>query len=141
MTNREQIPTRPLYALVGAGDLLVERVRLRKLAIDTLPERVQSRAAEAVDSAGEVYDELVDRGNRLVTRIRGQESTQRFEAQAANTVNQAKGAATSTKRSATTAKRTAATAKTRGTAAARAAKRTAEQAATAAADAADKVGD
>lgn len=155
MTTSDQTKIRPLYAVVGAGDLVVERIRLRKLALDptieqlqsvpatlrALPERVQARASEAVDGAGDTYADLVARGSRLVTRIRNQESTERLERQAEQTVNQAKGAATATKRTATTAKRSATTAKSRASATATAAKRTATQAKQAAADAAEKVGD
>lgn len=162
MALTEQRKATPLYAVVGAGDLVAEKIRLRRLALDdrieraqaaasrvktvpttlrALPERVQTRAAEAVDEAGEVYADLVGRGTRLVARIRNQESTERFERQAENTLNQAKGAATATKRTATTAKRSASTAKSRAKATATAAQRTATQAKEAAADAAAKVGD
>ncbi len=126
----------PFYAVVGTGDLVVEKIR----RLRSLPENVQGRAFTAVDEAGELYAGLVSRGSRLVTRIRNQESTGRLERQAEQTVNQAKAAANATRRTATTAKRTASTAKSRTKATASAAKRTAAHATRAAVDAVGKVG-
>jgi len=122
----------PLYAVVGAGDLVVEKARSRRpslapAALRSVPEQVQTRA-------GDIYTDLVDRGSRLVTRVRNQKSTQDLGRQASTAKSQTKGAATS-------AKNTAKTTRTRAKAATTSARRTASQAKQAAGDAADKVGD
>ena len=131
--------TSPLYAVVGAGDLVVEKVRHRRPALDpivlwTVPEKLQCRAAQTVDQAGDVYADLVQRGTRLVTRVRNQKSTEDLQRQASTTRSQAKGAATAVKN-------TARTTRTRAKATTTSAKKTASQAAQAATDAAEKVGD
>jgi len=113
----------PLYAVVGAGDLVVEKVRSGRLT-----------PAAALRSVPDVYTDLVERGSRLVTRVRNQKSTQDLQRQASTTRSQAKGAATAVKN---TAKAT----RTRTKATTTSAKKTATQAKQAASDAADKVGD
>ena len=159
MTLTDQLPDRiknatPLYAVVGAGDLVVEKVRARRPDLDpaavpatlatelaavpsrlrALPERAQSLVGQAVTQAAGTYTGLADRGQGLVTRIRSQQSTEDLRAQVKTTVSSAKATRTATKKSARTA---ASRAKATSTSAKRAAG-TARRAAT---DAADKVGD
>ena len=130
MSQTEQKKMTPLYAVVGAGDLVVERIRLRRLALDSRLEQLQA----VPDKAGDVYADLVSRGSRLVTRIRNQESTERLERRADTTARQAKSAATAVKN-------TTKTTRDRARATATSAARTAAQAKVAATDAAEKVGD
>lgn len=128
MAQTDQKKTAPLYAVVGAGDLVVEKIRLRRPTLD--PAALRS----VPDRAGDVYTDLVSRGSRLVTRIRNQKSTQDLERQAATTRSQARGATTAVKN-------TAKTTRTRTKATTTSAKKTATQAKEAATDAAQKVGD
>jgi hypothetical protein len=123
----------PLYAVVGAGDLVVERLRTTAAAVDLeylkadlqdlkdrkvdwreLPEHAQASAqqvlGQALGIAAGTYSDLVERGEQLVTRVRKQQSTQRTAAQARTTSAQAKGTATTAQKQAKstggTAKRT-----------------------------------
>lgn len=180
----------PLYAAVGAGDLVVEKIRRTSLEREServqdliearvnqrvaefkaLPGQVQSVATEAIDSANAVYGDLAKRGEQLVARIRGQESTQTAKRQARTTTSQAKGTTTSARRTAKKAqdsvdasstevkkaaktaqdsvstsaqgvKRAAKTTQSRAKATTTSARKTAESSAKATSDAADKVGD
>lgn len=124
----------PLYAAVGAGDLVVEKIRRTSLERESerlqdgiearvnqrvaevralpgqvlaLPEKAQSVATDALDSANTVYVDLAKRGEQLVARIRGQESTQTAKRQARATTSQAKGTTTSARRTAKKAQDTA----------------------------------
>ena len=127
---RKNVDTTPFYAVVGATDLAVEKVRdARVRAIKTreelAPATVQARATKVADQVKEIpavalnqtlvvggkvaegYDELAARGKSLVTRIRTQKATQDFVAQAETTVAQAKGAVTSARRAAADIERSA----------------------------------
>lgn len=126
--------TSAVYAVVGATDLAVEKVRDargRALAargqIDVLElpvkaatqlskvaERAQRVNSVAMESTRELsgrvhesYDQLADRGHRLVTRVRGQKSTQELLTQASSTVSRGKGAVTSVRRAAVDTRRSA----------------------------------
>lgn len=128
-TTRARSSTRPtpLYAAVGAGDLVVEKIRHTSLEresqrlqesievrvnqrvaevkaipgqVRALPERAQAVAGEALGQVNEVYADLANRGEVLVARIRGQESTKAATRQARNTTSQAKGTTTSARRTA-----------------------------------------
>lgn len=160
----------PLYAVIGATDLVVERLRSTAAAVDppqqlvaelrSLPDRAQSAAVDALVQAVDLYSDLAERGEHLVTRVRRQPSTQETVANAQATQSQAKGAATtarkqakattatarrSTKSTATTTTDTARKATkattSRAKATATSAQKTAESATKAATDAAGKVGD
>ena len=122
---------KPLYALAGAGDLVVERLRtfpnrvaaLRpEVTVDRkelqakvgqvpgrvveLPVRAQSKAVELGSAAGEAYGELVVRGRKVVRAVSRQKATQELKADAATTVRRTKTAKNTAKGS-VTATRTA----------------------------------
>jgi heparin binding hemagglutinin HbhA len=116
--------------------------------------RFQKLLDEQLDTAGGTYGELVTRGESLVGRIRGQQSTQEAEqavkttaakakttkTQAAKTAKSAKKSAQATaKKSATAAKKSPAKSSAKATATS--AQKAAESTAGAAAEAAPKVGD
>ncbi len=150
---RDQAVTR-----VNAGvDALAKDAKARRAAIE---KRVADAQAEAVASVTGTYDDLVNRGESLVTRIRRQESTKATTTAARKTTTKAKTTRTqATKATKSTAQQTAQTAKkSAGTAKKTAAKKsapvkssakatatsaqaTASNAAQAAGDAATKVGD
>ena len=131
---RKTVDTTPFYAVVGATDLAVEKVRDARvralktrdeIVTDLAPATVQARATKVADQVKEIpavainqtmvvggkvaegYDELAARGKNLVTRIRRQKATQDFVAQAETTVAQAKGAVTSARRAALEIERSA----------------------------------
>lgn len=106
----------PVYAVVGAGDFAVEKLRSVRLP-----------------KPGGVYADLAARGESLVTRVERQQATQDLQAQADRTASQAKGAAT-------TAKKGARSTTTRAKATTTSAKKSADVAGKAAKDAADKTG-
>ena len=130
----KNVDARPLYAVVGATDLTVEKAReaagtvealrtqLRadfdKLVADLAPAKVQDRtlaafaqvqelpttvAAESKANADKLvarYEDLAERGQKLVARIRNQKATKDLVAQAETTVAQAKGAVTTARKAA-----------------------------------------
>jgi hypothetical protein len=130
----KNVDARPLYAVVGATDLTVEKAReaagtveafgtqLRadfdKLVADLAPAKVQDRtlaafaqvqelpttvAAESKANADKLvarYEDLAERGQKLVARIRNQKATKDLVAQAETTVAQAKGAVTTARKEA-----------------------------------------
>lgn len=99
------------YAAVGVLDLAVEevrdaQVRAAKVRADYAPAELPSRVAalpgktiDAVvsfaNAAGDTYEDLAVRGEKLVERIRNQKATQDLVAQAESTVALGKGAVTS----------------------------------------------
>jgi hypothetical protein len=118
-----------VFAIVGAGDLVVERIRAIQVDRDlvqlqeqvtALPTRAQARVeaavAAALGQASEAYGDLTRRGETLVGRIRGQQSTRAAVDAMQTTTSRAKATNTTARKA---AKKTAA----------------------AAADAAQKVGD
>lgn len=120
---------KPLYASVGVADVAVARLRELRGTVEGAAGLVAGRLGSR---AGEVYDELSARGERLVTSIRRQPETE----QAVSAARRTAGAASRTRRSAksgtkATSRSASATAKSAGTtgrAAARAAKGAAETA-------------
>ena len=90
---------KPFYAVVGAGDLAVEKTR--ELPGDVLAKATtlvpRSAAVVAVlpGRLGAAYGELVERGQKLFGSIRRQQATQVAVAQVKTARSQAKGAATS----------------------------------------------
>jgi valyl-tRNA synthetase len=179
MAMTRQIPVQiktptAVYAAVGAGDLVVERIRAAQVEgknmrsqvstfptkaqavaterlnavvsdIRALPEqvrtlplatqaRVQAGVAAALGQASETYGGLAKRGERLVSRIRRQEST-------LGAVDAAKTTTSRAKATTTTAKKAAKETTTRAKAARTTAQKTASAATKATTDAAKKVGD
>ncbi|MFI6980657.1 hypothetical protein ACIBSV_18975 [Embleya sp. NPDC050154] len=141
--------TTPLYAVAGAGDLVVEKLRelperfrvevttdpkVLRERLQTLPDRTQTFAKSQVDKAKELYEDLAARGEKLVKRVDRQESTKRAKAAVSTTESKAKATTTAARRGAANAK---AQAKSAATAAAKAA----DAAADAVEQAAGKVGD
>jgi len=117
--------SKPFYAVAGAGDLAVKKLRempdrLPNLRIEpkdiastinviqaetrTIPYRVQNAAVvlvgETVGLADAVYGDLVTRGRSVSNRIRRQKATQDLQAQANTTVRRTKTAKTTAKQSA-----------------------------------------
>lgn len=87
----------PVYAVVGAGDLAVEKLREVRLPkadvraaqdkVKAAPGRAQAAYVEAltqanaaVSQAGTAYADLAARGKHLVSRVRGQQATPDLEA-------------------------------------------------------------
>lgn len=127
----------PVYAVVGAGDLVVEKLREVRLPhVDSAREvkdvPVQF-AGQMFSTAGAVYSGLATRGQGLVTRVRNRDETVEAEEQAGRTASQAKGAAT-------TARKGAKSTTTRAKAASTSARKTADKSATAAKKAAEETG-
>lgn len=106
--------TTPVYAVVGATDLVVEKVRearVRAAQIDAEAEvaRLQQRATElptvavtkALEVAGkaeQAYDDLAVRGKKLVDRIKKQKATQDLIAQGKVTISRGKAAVTTARK-------------------------------------------
>lgn len=119
------------YAVVGATDLVVERVReaqaraakvRAELEVKKVQDRVQhaptfavTKGLEAAGKVEETYEELSARGKKLVERIRTQRATQDLLAQGKVAVSRTKAAVTTMRRGASdvesAAKATATTAK------------------------------
>jgi hypothetical protein len=120
--------TTPVYAVVGATDLAVEKVReartraaalraelgdfdvtaVQGKAVETaqhVPALALNRTLEIAGKAQESYDTLAERGQKLVTRIRGQKATQDLLAQAGSTLALGKGAVTTIRNAATDTER------------------------------------
>jgi len=154
----------PLYAVVGAGDLAVERLREARAELNSaaakldprtapkrvlaLPGRATNAIGGAVATAVNTYGDLAGRGKNLVTRVRKQDETSALQGQAQTAVRSAKAATTTAAKSAaatkTAAKRTTTTAKRTASDAAStvgtSARRTTVTAKKSASDAASKVG-
>ena len=123
-------------------DQLVAELRDLPEQLRALPDKAQTRAAEALSlaltQALQAYGDLAERGEHLVDRIRNQQSTKDTKAQAETTASQAKDATTTVKKSAETS---AASTKSRAKATGTSARNTAAAAQQATGDAAKKVGD
>jgi hypothetical protein len=113
---------KPLYAVVGAGDLAVENIKdlpvqvvaqattiLPKTTafIAEVPGKVlglrgdaQTRATALTGKAFETYGELVERGQKLVGSIRRGSAAQTAEARIKTAKSQTKAATTSTTKAA-----------------------------------------
>lgn len=151
---REQA-TRAISARVGTINVdpqssrkaVEKRVAALQADAKALPTRLQKILDEQTSTAGDTYDDLVKRGETLVARIMGQQSTQEAAASAKTTVAKAKTTKTqatkAAKSSTATAKKTAkkSPAKSSAKATATAAADTATSAKEAATDAAEKIGD
>ncbi|MFE3204162.1 hypothetical protein [Embleya sp. NPDC059237] len=102
--------TTPFYAVAGAGDLVVEKLRelperfrtevvtdpkVIRERIQALPDRTQTFARSQVDRARGIYDDLAARGEKLVKRgDRHDDTTPVAEPPAAPAASRAKTAAT-----------------------------------------------
>jgi hypothetical protein len=72
----------PFYAIVGAGDLAVKKVRevraeaQERMAktpdVKTLPDKAQAAMSDVVSQAFSTYTELANRGKDLLTKMREQ---------------------------------------------------------------------
>jgi hypothetical protein len=116
-----------LYAVAGAADLAVSTIR-------HLPEEVDRFRARLPGEAAKAYDQLVRRGESLITGARRSQATQQATGATRSTVSRTRAASTRARRS---AKATRTSAKAAGTSVRRAAGTDAK----AARDAATKVGE
>jgi hypothetical protein len=130
--------SKPFYAAAGGVDLAVAKLRelpvkaaelqnelsrtaaelpakAKQIDVDAIRGTVTRTAEAATDRANETYDELVERGRKLVTAIRNQSATKQLEAQVRQTSRAAKATATTARqslsRTSTSAKATTTTAK------------------------------
>lgn len=145
MARNQTLLTKPLYFAAGATDLAVEKLReipaeykrlqeqARRVDTATVRVAVEDYSTKATLRAVQVYDELVDRGQKLTRNVRRQRATQVLSERIDTTKSQAKGTAT-------TARKSAAATKTRAEATATSARKTTAAAADAAKDGASKVG-
>ena|SRR5436190_12000669 len=110
--------SKPLYALVGANDLAVEKLRdgltvlqergtkLQERAkslpqeYKTFPTQVKTYANDVTGKAGAVIDELSTRGHKVVDQIRRRPATKRAVAQTKTAKSSAKATKTSTTKAA-----------------------------------------
>ena len=117
--------TKPLFAAVGVADLAIEQAKdvpalyvaeVKKVqarlenvptVVKTLPEQVktlrtdvEARVEKATEKATDLYAALSVRGERLVTQIRRQPSTEAAIAEGKEAVRKAEAAATAAKKSA-----------------------------------------
>ncbi|WP_193614568.1 hypothetical protein [Nocardioides lijunqiniae] len=137
----------------AAVEARVEALQADALA---LPTKVQSALNDNVTTVTGTYADLAQRGEKLVSRVRKQESTKATVSSAKTTTAKAKStrtqgakatkstatkAKTTARKTATTAKKSSAPARSSAKATTTAAKKTASSAAKAATDAAVKVGD
>ncbi len=122
-TSTKTTTSSPLLAVVGVTDLAVERAREARLRADRVrselaPAAVQTRAqvvigeawalptkalnqgVATVDQVAKGYEDLADRGEKLVTRIRNQKATKDLVAQAETTLALGKGAVTTARKAA-----------------------------------------
>jgi hypothetical protein len=116
-----------LYAVAGAADLAVSTIR-------HLPEEAERFRSRLPGEAAKAYDQLVRRGESLVTGVRRSPSTRQAAEATRTAVSRVKAANTRVRRS---AKTTRSPAKAAGTSV----RRAAEADTKAVRDAADKVGD
>jgi hypothetical protein len=134
----------------AAVEARVEALQADALAI---PVKVQGAVNENVSTVTGTYADLAERGEKLVARVRNQESTKVTVSSAKTTSAKAKTtktqgtkatkstARTTAKKATTTAKKSSGPARSSAKATTTAAKKTASSAAKAATDAAQKVGD
>lgn len=127
---KKTLDTPPVYAVVGATDLAVEKVRHvqgrlsglrvepRAVAGDVrtrvsglqaqavgLPVQASARALELTAQANHAYGGLVARGQSLTRRIRGQQATAELEGQAQTAVRAAGDAVDTAKEGGTRTRR------------------------------------
>jgi hypothetical protein len=98
---------KPLYAYVGALDLVLEQAKEVPAQVRTIPAQVKglrsdvaTRVEEVTEKATEVYSQLTVRGERLVTAIRRQPATEAAVAEGKEAVKKAEASATAARKSA-----------------------------------------
>jgi len=84
----------PFYAVLGAGDLAVKKLREvtteaqeripRTADVRGLPDKAQAAMSDVVSQAFETYTDLANRGRELLTKMRDQPASEEF----ADTVDQ-----------------------------------------------------
>ena len=110
--------TKPLYAYVGAADLVIEQakkvpsefstllsevpaqVRTIPTQVKALRDDVEARVEKATEKASDLYAQLSVRGERLVTQIRRQPATEAAIAEGKEAVRKAEASAIAAKKSA-----------------------------------------
>lgn len=115
--------SKPLYAYVGVADLAVEKLRAlpdayshgvstaqaqvnqARGSVKTLPVAVREQLSTLPTKAKSAYDDLVGRGQKLVSTVRNNPNTKAAVHQAKTARSQAKGAATSVRRSVSSAEK------------------------------------
>jgi heparin binding hemagglutinin HbhA len=115
--------TRPLYAVAGAGDLAVDRVRRRVAAlrdalepklvrdrvatlrgdVTTLPAKTRAFVPGRLDRAADAYAGLATRGRDVIDRIRRGRPVQEILAEAERTVRRNRAARHATDKTAAAA--------------------------------------
>ena len=135
----------PVYFAAGATDLAVEKLReipaeykrlqdrARRVDASTVRVAVEDYSNQASGKAGQMYSDLVLRGQKLVNSIRRQKATEVLLDQATVARRQAKATATTARKGATETR-------TRAKATRTSVRKTASAAADAAGSAASKVG-
>jgi hypothetical protein len=78
------------YAWLGANDLVAEKVREQ---LKTTPTKVQNYTTALSEQAGALYEELVTRGEKVVSAVRRSPEVAETESAAEFTTREAKGAA------------------------------------------------
>ena len=98
---------KPLYAYVGAADLVLEQAKRVPASVKTIPtqvkalrEDVETRVEKATEKATDLYSQLSVRGERLVTQIRRQPATEAAIAEGKEAVRKAEAAAIAARKSA-----------------------------------------
>ena len=104
--------TKVFYVAAGAGDLAVEKLREVPVHLNRLQEKSDPKdlggaafayATQVGTKAVEVFDDLAERGKKIVGRVERQKATQELQASAKSTVRRTKSAASSAKETARTA--------------------------------------
>ncbi len=103
-SDRSSLPT-PLFAVVGATNLAVERVRdfdpkAFSEKAQELPVTAAARALQLASLGQARYDDLASRGKSVLDGIRSQASTEQLINQASNTVSRGKAAVTTARKAA-----------------------------------------
>lgn len=78
------------------------RITELQKSVQSVPSRIQARIQAELSERELTYDQLVDRGETLVERIRRQDSTQQTKRNAKSTSSKAKATRTQTKKAAAT---------------------------------------
>jgi hypothetical protein len=86
-TNESRDPKQALYAVAGVADLAVSTIR-------HLPDEAQKLRDRFPQDAARAYGNLVERGESLLSSIRGSRSTQRASRATRVAVNSTKAAGT-----------------------------------------------
>lgn len=96
MTITERVrESKAFYAAAGAGDLAMEKLRevperLNKLQDRADPKDLVAQLNQMSVRASEIFDELAERGKKIVRRVERQQSTQELQSAARSTARQAR---------------------------------------------------